>query len=387
MATKDEKDWLEDFQRHLNCPEQNWLLGAGTSFGAKIPLMWPLTDRVMQLVEKEGNHFELLSDLKKELPEDTHVEHFLSHLGDYSALAERSKEKTVTINNKLRTIAELADAHNEVLKFIADTIRYGYVQGQDDNEEIGTKDKRIVKIDDHLSFVSALFDTAQAGLHDRRKPVRLFTINYDTLLEDALALGRIPYWDGFSSGSIAYRNHRYGQEEPSSGFRALLIKLHGSIDWFQGEDGEVWRVREYDNYPPNRDRVLIYPQANKYIATQRDPFSSQFDLFRRALCSNTYNILGICGYSLGDEHINQEIEIAMSREDSKTTLLIFCKEHETDGLSDILNQWRSLTWGNRVFIATQKGLYVGNRTSVKRIDNDEWWSFLGLINVIKDGVV
>ena len=231
MATKDEKDWLEDFQRHLNCPEQNWLLGAGTSFGAKIPLMWPLTDRVMQLVEKEGNHFELLSDLKKELPEDTHVEHFLSHLGDYSALAERSKEKTVTINNKLRTIAELADAHNEVLKFIADTIRYGYVQGQDDNEEIGTKDKRIVKIDDHLSFVSALFDTAQAGLHDRRKPVRLFTINYDTLLEDALALGRIPYWDGFSSGSIAYRNHRYGQEEPSSGFRALLIKLHGSINY------------------------------------------------------------------------------------------------------------------------------------------------------------
>lgn len=387
MSDKDEKDWLEDFQRHLNCPEQNWLFGAGISFGAKIPLMWPLTDRVMCLAETEGTHFDLLSDLKNELPEESHIEHFLSHLGDYTALAERSREKAVSIKNKSRTIEELIGCHNEILKFIADTIRFGYVQNDEGEDEIGSKDKRIVTIHDHLSFISALFDTAQAGLHDRRRPVRLFTINYDTLLEDALALDRIPYWDGFTGGSVAYKNYRYGQDEPTSGYRAHLIKLHGSIDWFQGSDGEVWRVREYDNYPDNKERVLIYPQANKYIATQRDPFSAQFDLFRKALCSGDYNILGVSGYSFGDEHINQELEIAMNREGSKTTLLVFTKEDQTDGLSHILKKWRNATWGNRVFIATQNGLYVGKRDPVKRRDNDEWWSFLGLINVIKDGVI
>ncbi|WP_181962954.1 SIR2 family protein, partial [Klebsiella pneumoniae] len=102
--------------------------------------------------------------------------------------------------------------HNKILKYIADTIRYGYVEKPE--KIIGDKDNFIVDIKEHFNFINTIFYSLRAGINERRKPIRLFTTNYDTLLEDALALNRIPYWDGFSGGAVAYRSYQYGQIEP-----------------------------------------------------------------------------------------------------------------------------------------------------------------------------
>lgn len=85
-------------------------------------------------------------------------------------------------------------------------------------------------------------------------------------------------------------------------------------------------MRDGDLYPEKSSRVLIYPQSTKYLATQRDPFAAQFDLFRRTLGSNKENVLAICGYSFGDEHINQEIELALRCPENKTTILAFSQK-------------------------------------------------------------
>ena len=37
-------------EEHLKCSEQSWLLGAGISFDAKLPLMYPLTNKVSSIV-------------------------------------------------------------------------------------------------------------------------------------------------------------------------------------------------------------------------------------------------------------------------------------------------------------------------------------------------
>ena len=168
--------------------------------------------------------------------------------------------------------------HQRVLTWIAETIRWGYKPKKDDEtpEEVGTHENQIIVINDHSEFVYALFNRSQAGVAERRRAVRLFTTNYDTLLEDALALGGFSYWDGFSGGAVAYRSHRYGDAEPNLGDRAYVIKLHGSIDWHLGEGDRVWRVRDGDLYPNKISRVLIYPQSTKYLETQRDPFAAQF---------------------------------------------------------------------------------------------------------------
>lgn len=376
---------FEQFQELLNCPEQNWLLGAGISYNAKIPLMYPLTNRVVELLNDSPDVLKLVNILKVQLPQDVHIEHILSQLGDYSAIASRSVTKEISIGNTIFTLDQIESAHNEILNHIADTIRYGYVEGE--KREVGDKDNFIVRIDDHFNFIKTLFYNLRAGINERRKPVRLFTTNYDTLLEDALSLNKIPYWDGFSGGAVAYRTYRYGQSEPVSEAKAYVVKMHGSIDWYQNDDGYLWRVRDRDTYPPKNRRVLIYPQSTKYVATQKDPFSSQFDLFRKAISSPSYNVLIVCGYSFGDEHINQEISLSMSNPDSKTVLLAFCQEIN-GSIPDVLNTWRKEVWGKRIYIATQEGLYVSDKPVLKRKEKyDDWWTFSGITTVMKEGVI
>ncbi|MGI2115407.1 SIR2 family protein [Shewanella frigidimarina] len=386
MDDKSNNQLISQLEENLKCSELNWLLGAGISFDAKLPLMHPLTNRVRNILKI--NNLEAfnncLTPLKAELPDDCHVEHILSHLGDYIALAERSKTKQININGKAFAKDDLELIHHEILQIISDTIRSGYVEDSDENVvEEGKPDSPIVSIDAHSKFIEVLFNRQLAGIQDRRKPVNLFTTNYDTLIEDALALNRIPYWDGFSGGSVAYRTVTYGDPLPSNGHRANVIKMHGSIDWFLCDKGYVWRVRSNDKYPKATKRVLIYPQSTKYIATQQDPFSTQFDFFRGSLNSQGRNVLAVCGYSFGDEHINNEIEVAMSKVNNKTVLLAFveCKEL----IPECLENWRKSTFGKRVFIATINGLYVGADGPYKRMDTDYWWTFKGMTEILENG--
>lgn len=382
-----DKELFSQIEEHLKCSEQNWLMGAGISFDAKLPLMYPLTDKVKK--DLEGQHEQLYNDiivpLIEELPTECHIEHVLSHIGDYAALAERTKEKKTTINGKVIALTELENIHHAILESISNVIRCGHVKGKDGGlDEDGTLDKPIVCIKAHFEFINILFNHASAGVSERRKPVNIFTTNYDTLLEDALALNKIPYWDGFSGGAVAHRIQRYGEPIPSNGQRANLIKMHGSIDWFLCDDGHVWRVRSNDRYPEVNRRVLIYPQATKYIATQQDPFSSQFDLFRKSLNSNNSNILAVCGYSFGDDHINNEIEFALSKEDNKTVLIAFLECR--DEIPKCIEKWRTSKYGKRIIIASLNGLYIGNSEPFKRKDeNDYWWTFDGVTSLLKNG--
>jgi hypothetical protein len=101
-----------------------------------------------------------------------------------------------------------------------------------------------------------------------------------------------------------------------------VFKLHGSIDWFMSSEDAVVRLREGAGYPPDAPgRLLIYPQATKYEATQRDPFARLFAAFRAALASDRQALLAVCGYSFGDEHVNEEIERALRRRGNQLTLV------------------------------------------------------------------
>lgn len=381
------KDNLTQLDNLLAASNQSWLFGAGISLDAGIPLMRPLTNRVFARarISGEANDLKILEQIKNQLPMKSHIEHILSQLGDYKAISSRSKNKIVKFGDITLSIEELDEFHQRILTWISETIRWGYKPEKEDGtpEEVGTHENRIVVVNNHLNFVQALFNRSQAGVAERRRAVRLFTTNYDTLLEDALALGGFSYWDGFSGGAVAYRSYQYGNEESNLADRAHVIKLHGSIDWHLGEDGRVWRVRDGDLYPKKISQVLIYPQSTKYIATQRDPFAAQFDLFRRSLGDRRENVLATCGYSFGDEHINQEIELALQQPENKTTVLAF-----TPKRNQILEKWGSAPWGNRVYIISEEGLHVGDELSHPPLVAEkkrDWWTFSGVTKILNSG--
>ena len=134
--------------------------------------MYPLTNKVRKDIEARHKKLydDIITPLFEELPEQCHIEHVLSHLGDYAALAERNKEKKTVIRGVEVELATLEDVHSKILESISNVIRCGYVEDKDGNTvEEGSLSNPIVDIEAHLEFVDTLFNHASAGVHERRK--------------------------------------------------------------------------------------------------------------------------------------------------------------------------------------------------------------------------
>ena len=101
-------------------------------------------------------------------------------------------------------------------------------------------------------------------------------------------------------------------------------------------------------------------------------------------------MLAVCGYSFGDDHINEEIELAMSNPSSKTTMVAFSCEEDAEGAPQMpqkLESWRRSSWGKRVYVVTQRGLYVGPAGPhfAGESKSLHWWTFKGVTQVLRDG--
>lgn len=124
MELAEDNAWLEQLDAFLSRRNQTWLLGAGASYEANLPLIGPLTEIVLEKIK--GSDFEpLIRSLRNDIADDAHIEHLLSHLGDHFALAERKKSKKATIGAKEYELADLDEAHKVILKHITDTILLG----------------------------------------------------------------------------------------------------------------------------------------------------------------------------------------------------------------------------------------------------------------------
>lgn len=386
----------------LNLPHQSWLLGAGISKNAGIPLMYPLTDRVEEMLS--GNQKNDFKAIRTDLESSAHVEHVLSHLGDLISIAGRTVKKEVSIGGSRRTVEELRILHSRIQECIRLTMRWGYIPAEGGSQsQVGTFDKPIVTIENHLAFVKALFGVRRAGL-ERRPPVSFFTTNYDTLMEDALAICRIRVTDGFCGGAMAF----WEPDCPETGFiqpfssegswQAKIYKLHGSIDWLVSSEDFVVRRREYAGYPGEKPgQLLIYPQATKYQATQKDPFASLFSAFRNVLNSQECGLLAVCGYSFGDEHINEEIKRALEHRGNQLNVLAFIKQPDDptlpagQGLPSVIADWLksdAATWKERLIVAGSRAVYHGSLTPkcpVTAEGQHQWWSFSGITDLLRHG--
>lgn len=398
MATR--VDCLKQVDQLLDQPHQIWLLGAGVSRDSGIPTMQGLTKRVRQMLP--GGMREDFERIASDLSETANVEEILSQIGDFAELASRSKTHMARVGTVTRSREDLVRIHASIREEIRKVVQWGYIDSQDGIEgKAGTQAEPLVTVDRHVSFVNALYQRRREGV-DSRPPIAFFTTNYDTLLEDALALCRVPYSDGFCGGAMgfwapdrteaAYRDPFARQGD----WHAKLYKLHGSIDWFRCARDIVVRRRAGTTYPKeDASHLIIYPQTEKYRAVQEEPFATVFSAFRAALESKTGPLLCVCGYSFGDDHITEIIERAMATRGNSTTILAFARQrpsNEDSGLPATLVQWledKTSTWRERVLVMGSHGLYHGNLDNLLPTQPDKphaWATFDGLIEVLRNGL-
>ena len=149
-------DTAEQFEKALNSPKQSWLLGAGVSFPSNVPLMIPLTKRVLHSAREDSFKYDedalrLIDFIEGDIDEDANIEIFLTHLSDLISLSQRSRNNIVLINDQEISKLKLTEVHIKILQLIAETIRWGYCPpGENgEGEKIGSPGKSIVEVKDH----------------------------------------------------------------------------------------------------------------------------------------------------------------------------------------------------------------------------------------------
>lgn len=195
--------------------------------------------------------------------------------------------------------------------------------------------------------------------------IKLFTLNYDLLFEKtAEELGYL-----VNNGFIGFQNRIFNPSSfnldyhllQSSGAKKInksfnLVKLHGSISWFEDENkppyGLIERQVLVNNEILIKDEAaqIIYPIHNKKKKTLDLPYSELFRYFVDEI-NKPKSTLCIMGYSFLDEHVNDVILGALSNPDFN--LVIFSYDDIDNTENDFLKTVYSQSFeDNRITIFT-----------------------------------
>lgn len=164
--------------------------------------------------------------------------------------------------------------------------------------------------------------------------VRVFTTNYDLVIERTLDDCGINYFDGFVGGVRRALNlASYGRELVSSseGGRGsavrvhdllLLYKLHGSLNWRVDSSPASFgstRIVQSSVLPQGDELSVIYPTPTKEVDVLGHPYADLLREFAVSLTAPECALL-IVGYGFADEHINRLIFEALAQ---NSTLQVF----------------------------------------------------------------
>lgn len=239
-------------------------------------------------------------------------------------------------------------------------------------DETGAKEGE-KQIAPHLAFLSKLV-TRDSNLGR----THLFTLNYDTLFEQALEILGVQYFDGFTGKANArfdpavYGLDIYYPGEVAEGrvrrFDKFLhyYKLHGSIHWkiVAGElrarhdailDFEKYRIKEAvkkaedlitAGFACSHKEFGILPTSNKFVQTLEMPYAHLFRSFSARL-SIPQTFLLVLGYGFGDDHITKIIETALTN----PALVMLVVEPRPDSPTiERISRYKEL--GKRAFVLT-----------------------------------
>lgn len=187
------------------------------------------------------------------------------------------------------------------------------------------------------------------------KRVNLFTLNYDTLLEQAADAEGVVLLDGFvGTQRRTFRPESYEQDlyfpaETTEGRvhrfdRVLhLYKLHGSITWTASDPtlDDPYGVQSTAFEPSSTHPLLIYPTPTKYGETLGMPYSELFRRFASAIV-RPQSVLFVIGYGFGDDHVNAIIRQALAI--PSFTLVIVDPQPETDFVKTLRQQRDRRVW-------------------------------------------
>lgn len=346
-----------------------FLLGAGCSKCAGLPLTAELTEKTLSSDKLDATTKAILTAIRGQFDgaDDANIEDYLSELIDLLAIAERRDSRGAT-QKQVALVSASYSARQ--LRAATDQIKWSIG---------GVMDSKVV-IETHQRFVKAVHRPLRPGKSMGGQVVDYLVLNYDTVLEDALALERIPFSDGLEGGVTGWWSPATFDR---SGLVARVLKLHGSINWCEFPDDPLPRrvANSLQVDSANERRVLIWPASTKYQETQLDPYAQLADRARRVLrpSRGSQCVLVICGYRFGDAHINLEVDRALRESAGDLTIVAFTSDNEPSGQ---LKKWHAdASVTEQVLIFANRGFFHGAKVSLSTNDL-LWWKFENITRLL-----
>ncbi len=235
-----------------------FLIGAGFSYPAKIPIMRDLArDFPQVLKEEEKSSYDQLKILEPEIEKDFELLMEICH--DLSRVP-------ISLINKLTRCSFGTDFID-----LEKLVKGAKVLESNLKDFLHQK----CKIDKKkLGYLYPLME----WIKKTKNTVDIFSLNYDLVIETLCEEFYIPYTDGFlvNWDSKLFLN-------PS--FQVNLYKLHGSFIWYQSELGESVKIPILDengriNYLSKSEvfSMMVYPRREK-----REPFGELLRIFSEKL--------------------------------------------------------------------------------------------------------
>ena len=152
----------------------------------------------------------------------------------------------------------------------------------------------------HVGFVRRL--SLRSGPN-----VKVFSLNYDPLMERASEVARVRMSDGFVGAEHAYfepavfderigriRGTHRGRQFDETVKPIHLFKLHGSLGWYECTTNGVRRCAFGVTPPTQARRLMVPPQRRKVDDTMQPPYSALWSAFRGCLGHDPNPINGLC---------------------------------------------------------------------------------------------
>jgi len=184
----------------------------------------------------------------------------------------------------------------------------------------------------------------------RKHAIEVFTTNYDYLFEIGFESQNLPYFDGFVGGYKPFFDPVSVENDRLLPQWSRLWKLHGSLGWgYDTEEKRIIRSREISD-----DGIVIYPSMLKYDDSRKQPYSSYIERLSSFIKKDD-GVLFICGYSFGDEHINDTMMNALAQSKSTTIIALVFDENLNEKSIPINIGRRS----NKIMICGNKKALIG----------------------------
>lgn len=288
-----------------------FLFGAGTSIAtkpgvteSKIPGVKEMTEKIIKSIT-DAKYVDALKKIKEEFKVDKkefYIEYILSTLIQKinvvgsDKLCGLTKKELEELKKKIELkIIELVSVHKKLSSFREKLIQ-----------------------NDFALWIK---------LAQRKYPIEVFTTNYDYLFEIAFENKNIPYFDGFIGSFQPFFFPAAVEDSTYYPKVTKLWKIHGSLGWKKDDvSGRIYRDQD------DSTNIIIYPSALKYQHSQKLPYLSFMDRLK-AFLKEDDGIIITCGYSYGDEHINESLLQGLSM--TKTSHVIAFFFDDFDEASEI----------------------------------------------------